>query len=241
MIFDMKKKKLYRDLEDWVECNCLAEKCIDCPISGYNNGKKCICSEFVKLYPDSTLELLWDRVKEVQSEAEIKKELEGVEMENMENVKDMENMENMENMEDVVNMKKNQIWVIEENVPPLCHLLGVHPYRAFSYKGEDHRVFAIDENGVRYERMESGWGISYDEENLVKFIQHPERVVVLNEALGLKDLTRMRKAQEKLMKILPDVETVKELDGRVYIQVKTKRGTSELVEINLEKVEMMEG
>ena len=129
---------------------------------------------------------------------------------------------------------------VEGNTPPLCHLLGVRPYQAFSYKGEDHRVFAIDENGVRYELMESGWGISYDEENLVKFIQHPERVVVLNEAQGLKDLARMRKAQEKLMKILPNVETVKEFDGEVYIQVKTKRGTPELVEINLEMVEALE-
>lgn len=228
MIFDMKKKKLYRDLEDWVECNCPVEDCEDCPINSYNNGKECGCVMFVTLYPDSALELLRDRVKEVQSEAEIKKELEGTEM------------ENMVNMENVMNMKKNQIWVIEENAPPLCHLLGVPPYRAFSYKGEDHRVFAIDENGVRYELMESGWGISYDEENLVKFIQHPEKVVALNEAQGLKDLARMRKAQEKLMKILPCVEEVKEFDGEVYIQVKTKRGTPELVEINLEMVEALE-
>ena len=39
MIFDVKKKKLYRDLEDWVECNCPVEDCNDCPISNYNNGK----------------------------------------------------------------------------------------------------------------------------------------------------------------------------------------------------------
>lgn len=225
MIFDMKKEKLYRNLEDWVECNCPVKDCNDCPIGFNNNGKKCICSEFVERYPDSAPRLLWDRVREVQSEAEIKKELEGAEMGNMENVE---------------NVKENQIWVIEENVPLLCHLLGVHPYRAFSYKGEDHRVFAIDENGVRYELMESGWGISYDEENLVKFIQHPEKVVALNEAQGLKDLARMRKAQEKLMKILPCVEEVKEFDGEVYIQVKTKRGTPELVEINLEMVEALE-
>ena len=226
MIFDMKKEKLYRNLEDWVECNCPpVEDCNDCPIGFNNNGKKCRCSQFVKLYPDSALRLLWDSVKEVQSEAEIKKELEDVEMENMENME---------------NVKENQIGAVERNTPPLCRLLGVRPYQAFSYEGEEHRVFAIDENGVRYELMESGWGISYDEENLVKFIQHPERVVVLNEAQGLKDLARMRKAQEKLMKILPNVETVKEFDGEVYIQVKTKRGTSELVGVNLEIVEALE-
>ena len=225
MIFDVKKKKLYRDLEDWVECNCPVEDCNDCPISNYNNGKNCGCVEFVELYPDSTLRLLRDRVKEVQSEVEIKKELEGVEMGKVENME---------------NVKENQMEAVEGNTPPLCHLLGVRPYQAFSYGCDDHRVFAIDENGVRYELMESGWGISYDEENLVKFIQHPERVVVLNEAQGLKDLARMRKAQEKLMKILPNVETVKEFDGEVYIQVKTKRGTPELVEINLEMVEALE-
>ena len=228
MIFDVKKKKLYRDLEDWVECNCPVEDCNDCPISNYNNGKNCGCVEFVELYPDSTLRLLRDRVKKVQSEVEIKKELEGVEM---------KNMENMENME---NVKENQTEVVEENVPPLCRLLGVRPYQAFSYEGEEHRVFAIDENGVRHELEESGWCIRYDEENLVKFIQHPERVVRKDEAPGLKNLARMHKAKKKLMKILPNVETVKEFDGEVYIQVKTKRGTPELVEINLEMVEALE-
>lgn len=228
MIFDMKKKKLYRDLEDWVECVCPVEDCNECPIGYHSNGKKCGCSAFVDMYPDSALELLRGRVKEVQSEDEIKKELEGVEMENMENVGNMENV------------KENQ-QAIEENVPPLCRLLGVQPYQAFSYEDEGHRVFAIDENGVRYElNKESGWSISYDEENLVKFIQHPEMVVALDEAQGLKDLARMRKAQEKLMKILPCVEEVKEFDGEVYIQVKTKRGTSELVAINLEMVEALE-
>ena len=92
MIFDMKKKKLYRDLEDWVECNCPVEDCNDCPIGFNNNGKKCRCSKFVELYPDSTLRLLRDRVKEVQSEVEIKKELEGVEMGNMENMENVENV-----------------------------------------------------------------------------------------------------------------------------------------------------
>ena len=228
MIFDTKKKKLYRDLEDWVECNCPVEDCNDCPIGFNNNGKKCRCSKFVKLYPDSALRLLWDSVKEVQNEAEIQKELEGVEM------------GNMGNMENMVNMKETQIGVVEANAPPLCHLLGVRPYQAFSYEDEEHRVFAIDENGVRYELMGSEWCISYDEENLVKFIQHPERVVALNEAQGLKDLARMHKAKKKLMKILPNVETVEEFDGEVYIQVKTKRGTPELVGINLEMVEALE-
>lgn len=228
MIFDMKEKKLYRDLEDWFESVCPAENCRNCPISSCNNGKKCSCAMFVDLYPDDALRLLRDRVKEVQSEVEIKKELEDVEM------------ENMENMENVENVKENQIGAVEGNTPSLCHLLGVRPYQAFSYEGEDHRVFAIDENGVRYELEESGWSISYDEENLVKVIQHPERVVRKNEAQELKDLARMRKAQEKLMKILPNVETVKEFDGEVYIQVKTKRGTPELVGINLEMVEALE-
>ena len=225
MIFDTKKKKLYRDLEDWVECNCPVEDCNDCPINSYNNGKKCNCVKFVELYPDNALRLLRDRVKEVQSEAEIKKELEGVEMGNMENM---------------MNVKENQIGVIEENAPPLCHLLGVRPYQAFSYEGDDHRVFAIDENGVRYKLNESGWCISYDEENLVKFIQHPEMVVRKNEAQELKDLARMHKAKKKLMKILPGVEEVEEFNGEVYIQVKTKRGTPELVGINLEMVEALE-
>ena len=228
MIFDMKKKKLYRDLEDWVECNCPVDDCNSCPIGFNNNGKKCRCSKFVKLYPDSALRLLRDRVKEVQSEAEIQKELEDM---------DMENMGNMENM---VNMKENQIGVVEENAPPLCHLLGVRPYQAFSYEGDDHRVFAIDENGVRHELEESGWGISYDEENLVKFIQHPERVVRKNEAQGLKNLARMHKAKKKLMKILPGVEAVEEFNGKVYIQVGTMKGTPELVEINLEALEGLE-
>lgn len=220
MIFDIKKEKLYRDLEDWVECNCPVEDCNECPIGYHNNGKKCRCSKFVVLYPDSALELLRDRVKEVQSEAEIKKELEGTEM------------ENMENMENVVNVKE---------IPPLCHLLGVQPYQAFSYEDEGHRVFAIDENGVRYESdMDSGWLISYDEENLVKLIQHPERVVRQDEAQGLKDLARMYKAKEKLMKILPGVEAVKESDGKAYIQVRTMKGPLELVEINLEMVEALE-
>ena len=226
MIFDMKKKKLYRDLEDWVECNCPVEDCNDCPIGFNNNGKKCRCSEFVKLYPDSALRLLWDSVKDVQSEVEIKKELEDVEMENMENM---------------MNVKENQVGVIEENAPPLCHLLGVRPYQAFSYEGDDHRVFAIDENGVRHElNTESGWSISYDEENLVKFIQHPERVVRKNEAQELKDLVRMHKAKEKLMKILPGIEAVEEFNGEVYLQVRTMKGTPELVAINLETVEELE-
>ena len=222
MIFDTKKEKLYRDLEDWVECNCPVEDCNDCPIGFNNNGKKCRCSKFVELYPDSALRLLWDRVKEVQSEVEIKKELEGVEMENM------------------VNVKENQTGVVEENAPPLCHLLGVRPYQAFSYEGEDHRVFAIDENGMRHELEESGWCISYDEENLVKFIQHPERVVRKDEAPGLKNLARMHKAKKKLMKILPGVKAVEEFDGKVYVRVRTMKGTSELVAINLETVEELE-
>lgn len=217
MIFDMKKKKLYRDLEDWIECNCPVKNCNECPIGSYNNGEKCVCSKFVVLYPNRALKLLRDRVKEVQSEAEVKKELEDAEMENMENK------------------------VVEENVPPLCHLLGVRPYQTFSYEGEDHRVFAIDENGVRYVLdKECGWCISYDEENLVKLIQHPERVVRQNEAQGLKGLARMHKAQEKLMKILPGVEAVKESDGKAYIQVRTMKGPLELVEINLEIVEALE-
>ena len=229
MIFDMKKEKLYRNLEDWVECNCPVEDCNDCPISFNNNGKKCSCSKFVELYPDSALRLLWDSVKEVQSEIEAKKELEDVEMENMENMGNMENV------------KENQIEAVEGNTPPLCRLLGVRPYQAFSYEDEEHRVFAINENGVRYELdTESGWHISYDEENLVKLIQHPERVVRKDEAQGLKDLARMHKAKEKLMKILPGVEEVREFDGEVYIQVKTKRGTPELVGINLEMVEALE-
>ena len=151
----------------------------------------------------------------------------------------MENMGNMENME---NVKENQIGTVEENAPPLCHLLGIRPYQAFSYEGEDHRVFAIDENGVRYElREESGWCISYDEENLVKFIQHPERVVRKDEAQGLKNLVRMHKAKKKLRKILPGVEAVEEFDGKVYIQVGTMKGTPEWVEINLETMEALEG
>ena len=222
MIFDMKKEKLYRNLEDWVECNCPVEDCNDCPIGFNNNGKKCRCSGFVKLYADSALRLLWDSVKEVQSEVEIKKELEDMDMENMEN------------------MKENQMGAVEGNTPLLCRLLGVRPYQAFSYEGDDHRVFAIDENGVRHELDESGWDISYDEENLVKFIQHPERVVVLNEAQGLKDLARMHKAKKKLMKILPGVKAVEEFDGKVYVRVRTMKGTSELVAINLEMVEALE-
>ena len=230
MIFDMKKRMLYRDLEDWLETDCPVENCKDCPIGFNNNGKKCRCSQFMKLYPDSALRLLWDSVKEVQSEAEIQKELEDVKM---------ENMGNMENME---NVKENQIGTVEENAPPLCHLLGIRPYQAFSYEGEDHRVFAIDENGVRYElREESGWCISYDEENLVKFIQHPERVVRKDEAQGLKNLVRMHKAKKKLRKILPGVEAVEEFDGKVYIQVGTMKGTPEWVEINLETMEALEG
>ena len=235
MIFDMKKEKLYRDLEDWVECNCPVEDCNDCPISSYNNGKNCSCVEFMELYPDSALRLLWDSVKEVQSEVEIKKELEGVEMENMENV------ENMENMEDVMNMKKNQIWVIEENVPPLCHLLGVHPYRAFSYKGEDHRVFAIDENGVRYELMESGWGISYDEENLVKFIQHPERVVPGEDSQSLKELVRQDKLMTVLRKFLPQAMSFEQMDGKPQVQIRTYEGNIKLTEIDLEALEELLG
>lgn len=96
MIFDMEKKRLYKDLVDWVECVCPAEDCYNCPISHYNNGKECSCSEFVGRYPASALKLLRDRVKEVQSEAEIEKELEGMEMENVVNVEDVKNIE--ENM-----------------------------------------------------------------------------------------------------------------------------------------------
>ena len=33
MIFDMEKKKLYKDLVDWVECNCPVEDCYCCPIN----------------------------------------------------------------------------------------------------------------------------------------------------------------------------------------------------------------
>lgn len=223
MIFDMEKKKLYKDLVDWVECNCPVENCNDCPISYHNNGKKCRCSKFVELYPERVFRLLEDRVKEVQSEAEIEKELEGMKMENMENV---------ENVEDVKNIKEDM------GIPPLCHILGVRPYQAFSYEDEDHRIFAIDDNGVRYElEMEIGWNISYDEENLVKLIQHPERVVRKEDAQGLRDLARMHKAKEKLKKILPGVEAVKEFEGKFYVQVVTMKNTLELVGVNLEALE----
>lgn len=105
----------------------------------------------------------------------------------------------------------------------------------FSYEDEDHRIFAIDENGVRYELdMESGWSISYDEENLVKLIQHPEKIVRKEDAQGLRDLTRMHKAKEKLKRILPGVEAVKEIEGKVYVQVVTMKNTFELIEVNLE-------
>ena len=220
MIFDMEKKKLYKDLVDWVECVCPAENCNVCPISHYNNGKECSCSEFVEWYPASALRLLRDRVKKVQSEAEIEKELEDMEMENVVNVEDVKNIE--ENM----------------GIPPLCHILGVRPYQGFSYEGEEHRVFVIDENGVRYElEMESGWSISYDEENLVKLIQHPEKIVRKEDAQGLRDLTRMHKAKEKLKRILPGVEAVKEIEGKVYVQVVTMKNTFELIEVNLEALE----
>lgn len=223
MIFDMKEKKLYRDLEDWVECNCLVENCKDCPISSYNNGKNCSCVEFVELYPDSALRLLRDRVKKVQSEAEIEKELEDMEMENVVNVEDVKNIE--ENM----------------GIPPLCHILGVRPYQGFSYEGEDHRIFAIDENGVRYElNMESDWSISYDEENLVKLIQHPEKIVRKWEVQEMKNLARMRKLKEKLVKFLPGAEVVTEVNGVTYVQVVTMKGTHELVGINPEAVEALE-
>ena len=78
MIFDMEKKKLYKDLVDWVECNCPVEDCYCCPINHYNNGEKISCSKFVELYPERALKMLRDRVKEVQSEAEVKNELEGM-------------------------------------------------------------------------------------------------------------------------------------------------------------------
>ena len=230
MIFDTKKKKLYRDLVDWVECTCPVEDCNDCPINHYNNGKECSCTEFVEWYPVSALRLLRDRVKEVQSEIEVKNELEGMEMENVENVKDT-TKGTMENV------TKNT----ERKIPPLCQILGVRPYQAFSYEGEDHRVFAIDENGVRYElNEETGWNITYDEENLVELIQHPEKIVRKEDAQGLRDLARMHKAKEKLKKILPGVEAVEEFNGKVYLRVRTMKGTSELVEINLETVEALE-
>ena len=226
MIFDMEKKKLYRDLVDWVECVCPVEDCYNCPISHYNNGKECCCSKFVELYPDNALRLLRDRVKEVQNEAEAEKELEKMVKEDM---KDMENVENA---------KENQMGVIEENAPPLCRLLGVQPYQAFSYEDEDYRVFAIDENGVRYElETEIGWSISYDEENLVKLIQHPEKVARKGDAQGLRDLARMQRAKEKLKKILPGTEAVTEFEGKVYAQVVTKKNIFELVEVDLEALE----
>lgn len=227
MIFDMKKKKLYRDLEDWVECNCPVEDCNDCLISFNNNGKKCSCSKFVELYPASTLWLLQDRVKEVQSEIEAKKELEDVKMENMENM---------------VNVKENQIGAVEENTPPLCRLLGVRPYQAFSYEDEEHRIFAIDENGVRYELdTESGWRISYDEENLVKFIQHPERVVPGEDSQSLKELVRQNRLMEVLRKFLPQAMSFEQMDGRPQVQIRTYEGNIKLTEIDLEALEELLG
>ena len=223
MIFDMEKKKLYKDLVDWVECNCPVENCNDCPINHYNNGEKISCSKFVELYPERALKMLRDRVKEVQSEAEIEKELEGMKM---------ENMENMENVEDVKNIEENM------GIPPLCHILGVRPFQTFSHEDDDYRIFAIDESGVRYElEMESGWRISYDEENLVELIQHPEKIVRKEDAQGLRDLARMHKAKEKLKKILPGVEGVKEFNGKFYVQVVTMKNTWELAEVNLEALE----
>lgn len=169
-------------------------------------------------------------MKEVQSEAEVKEELEGMEMENVENVKDT-TKGTMENT------TKNT----ESKIPPLCQILGVQPYQAFSYEDEDRRVFAIGENGVRYElNKETGWKISYDEENLVELIQHPEKIVRKNEVQSLRDLARMHKAKEKLKKILPGVEAVTEVNGMTYVQVVTMKGTQELVGINLEAVEALE-
>ena len=227
MIFDMEKKKLYKNLVDWVECNCPVEDCYCCPINHYNNGEKISCSKFVELYPDNALRLLRDRVKEVQSEAEVKNELEGMEMENVENVKDT-----------TKGIMENTTKNTERKIPPLCQILGVQPYQAFSYEDEDRRVFAVGENGVRYElNEETGWNITYDEENLVELIQHPERIVRKEDAQGLRDLIRMQRAKEKLKKILPGTEAVTEFEGKVYAQVVTKKNIFELVEVDLEALE----
>ena len=229
MIFDIKHEELYKDLEDWLRGNCPARDCCVCPIGICNNRRECSCGELIRDYPAEALKILKENgiVKEVQSEAEVKEELEGMEMENVENVKDT-TKGTMENV------TKNT----ESKIPPLCQILGVQPYQAFSYEDEDHRVFAIGENGVRYElNEETGWKISYDEENLVELIQHPEKIVRRGDAQGLRDLVRMHKAKEKLKKILPGTEAVTELDGKFYVQVVTMKNTFELVGVNLEALE----
>ena len=148
-------------------------------------------------------------------------------------------MENVENVKDTTKgTMENTTKNTESKIPPLCQILGVQPYQAFSYEDEDHRVFAIGENGVRYElNEETGWKISYDEENLVELIQHPEKIVRRGDAQGLRDLVRMHKAKEKLKKILPGTEAVTELDGKFYVQVVTMKNTFELVGVNLEALE----
>ena len=151
-------------------------------------------------------------------------------------------MDNVENMENMVNVKENQTGVVEENTPPLCRLLGVRPYQAFSYEDEEHRIFAIDENGVRYELdTESGWRISYDEENLVKFIQHPERVVPGEDSQSLKELVRQDRLMTVLRKFLPQAMSFEQMDGKPQVQIRTYEGNIKLTEIDLEALEELLG
>lgn len=227
MILDKKRNEVYRDLEDWLECNCPAEDCQSCPISSYKNGKGSLCGDFMRDFPERVLELLKDRIVEVQNEAEVKKEMEKMNKAENETENQMENQ------------KENQMKT-KETIPPLCRILGVRPYQEFHYEDDESWIFAINENGVRYRKEGGDWTVSYNEENLVKLIQHPEKVVPGEESLVLRYICRTNGMVKTLKKFLPTTQSVEEMNGKFFVLVDASDGTPRLVEINIEAWEALE-
>lgn len=126
-------------------------------------------------------------------------------------------------------------------IPLLCEMLDVEPFQEFWL--EDERVWAVDEEGNRWERVDGEWKLSDDEKSLLELLRSKEKIHQGEIAVELKralEGEEKRGVERLLAGLFPNLREWHWSEDYLVVRVEDPEGNLAWVKMDPELIKRVE-